>query len=229
MIFALSAFSLSSCDDESTAGMTDITYYAELILDGGNTLYLYKNDVFTDPGYSAIMNNEDVTDQVKVTSNVNMAVSGTYSISYSIANADGFYSTASRKVFVTDRNNPIEGVYNTDPKSYRFRDGATVVYGGSYEILVLQNSDGTFNIDDVFGGYYCQRANYGVRYNMQGTVAVDNDGVMTMSYSFVPGWGDSANFMKNGKFDDTESSLSWQLNYSAEPDMDFYITMYKRK
>jgi len=228
MIFALSAFSLSSCDDESTAGMTDITYYAELILEGGTTLYLNKGDQFTDPGYSAIMNDEDVTDQVAVTSNLDMSKSGVYSISYSIANADGYSSSASRKVVVTDANSVIEGVYDTDPACYRFRDGVTTVYGSSYVILVFDNFDGTYTINDVFGGYYCQRANYGDSYSMEGTVSIANDGTMTMSHSFVPGWGDSANSMSDGMFDSAEGSMTWKLNYSKDPDMDFYVTMYKR-
>ena len=99
-MLAFAAFVTISCDDESTEGMTRITYYAKLSLEGDKTLYVDKGSEFVDPGYSAIMEGEDVTDMVEVSSNVNTAKSGVYSISYSIVNNDGFYSTASRTVIV---------------------------------------------------------------------------------------------------------------------------------
>lgn len=107
MVFALATVSLASCDDESTAGLTRITYYPELTMEGPATVYVDKGTTFTDPGYSAILDGEDVTDQVQVNSNVNMAASGVYSISYAVTNDDGFSSTASRTVVVTDPNDQI--------------------------------------------------------------------------------------------------------------------------
>lgn len=227
MMFALVTISLTGCDDDSTAGATRITYYPELILDGETTLYLDKNTTFTDPGYSAILNGEDVTDQVKVTSNVNTAQSGVYAISYSITNTDGFASSASRTVIVTDPNDPIEGFYDVTPDSYRAYNGAQVAYGSSYEILVISNGDGTYYVDDLLGGWYCQRAGYGVSYAMRGVISIADDGTIALVSSSVAGWGDSANFMADGKSDVTTGCLSWQLNYTTNS-MDFYVTMYKR-
>lgn len=226
MVFALATVSLASCDDESTAGLTRITYYPELTMEGPATVYVDKGTTFTDPGYSAILDGEDVTDQVQVNSNVNMAASGVYSISYAVTNDDGFSSTASRTVVVTDPNDPIEGIYDTDPNSYRSYNGVTP-YGASYVILIFNNGDGTYTLQDMLGGWYWYRANYGTDYALEGIISVPGDGTFTLISSFLIGWGDEANYMANGRHDAATGTFSWQLNYT-DYSMDFFVTMTKR-
>ena len=223
-MLAFAAFVNISCDDESTEGMTRITYYAQLSLEGDKTLYVDKGAEFVDPGYSAIMEGEDVTDMVEVSSNVNTAKSGVYSISYSIVNNDGFYSTASRTVIVTDPNDPVEGLYETDPESYRIYGGETP-YGASFDILILNNGDGTYSVDDLLGGWYCQRAGYGTDYAMEGTISVDADGNITLINSYVPGWGDSATGITNGKV--VDGTINWTVEYTDTP-LIFVVKMYKK-
>lgn len=225
MALSVATLLFSSCTDDSTEGFTRITYYPELSLEGEKTLYVDKGATFTDPGYTAILNGEDVTDQVEVSSNINTAISGVYSISYSIMNADGFSSSASRTVIVTDPNDPVEGVYDTDSESYRLYDGAQVAYGNSYSILILNNGDGTYYVDDLLGGWYCQRAGYGDLYAMQGTISVSSDGTIEMLDSYVPGWGDWATGMTEGKFEN--GTITWNLEYTDYP-FYFIVTMYKR-
>lgn len=226
MIFALAAVSMVGCDDESTAGMTRITYYPELTLEGETTLYLDKGAGYTEPGYSAILNGEDVTADVKVTSSVNTANSGVYSVTYSIVNADGFASTASRTVIVTDPADAVEGVYEVDPASYRLRAGAQVAYGGNYTVLILNNGDGTYAVDDLLAGWYCVRAGYGTTYAMQGTISVSG-GVVSLVDSFLAGWGDSATSLTDGTFDIATGTMTYNLEYTDTP-MNFYVTMYKK-
>lgn len=230
IISVLAVFSLAGCGDDSTEGMTFITYYPELTLensaDGGTTLYCAKGGTFTDPGYTAILNGEDVTDQVQVDSNVNMDKSGIYTVAYSIVNADGFVTTASRKVIVTDQNDPVEGVYYVDPASYRVSSAGETPYGASYEMTVFNNGNGTYAVSDLLGGWYDKRANYGIAYSMPGDIKVSEDDSIEMLSSSVAGWGDSADYMKEGKFDSATNTLSWQVGYAGS--MDFYVTMTKR-
>ncbi len=225
MAFVGIAMIFNSCTDDSTEGLTRITYYPELTLEGDKTLYLDKGTSFTDPGYTAILNGEDVSDQVEISTNLNTNKSGIYTISYSIVNADGFSSSASRKIIVTDPNDAIEGIYYTDPESYRLYNGAQVAYGNSFTILILNNGDGTYSVDDLLGGWYCQRAGYGSNYAMQGIISVSADGSIDMLASYVPGWGDTATGMTDGKFED--GTITWNLEYTDYPFF-FIVTMYKR-
>jgi hypothetical protein len=217
---------LGGCDKD-TEGMTRITYYADLTLEGESTIYVDKGTTFVDPGFTATMNGEDVSDQVEVSSNVNTAKSGVYSISYIIYNEDGFSSSASRTVIVLDPNDPIEGFWDTDPDSFREYNGSQVAYKGSYEILLINQGDGSYSVDDLMGGWYCQRAGYGSSYAMQGVVDIADDGTIEMEYGYVPGWGDYATAMYNGHYDATTGTIFWQVEYTYYPFI-FNVTMYKR-
>lgn len=226
LVSLLAVGSFWSCDDDSTEGMTRITYYAKLTLNGETTMILDKGGTFTDPGFECTMNGEDVSSQVNIDSNVDTSQSGVYKVNYSIANADGFYSTAVRKVIVLDPNDPMEGFFTVDPTSYRFYNGAAVAYGGAFSILIYGRSDGTYFIEDLLGGWYCQRAGYGTNYAMQGVIAYEDDGTITMLDSYVPGWGDSATSLTESSWDAATSTISYNLEYTDYP-FNFYVTMTK--
>ena len=46
-------------------------------------------------------------------------------------------------------------------------------------------------MDDLFGGWYCQRAGYGTNYAAQGIIELADDGSVSLVDSYVPGWGDA--------------------------------------
>lgn len=225
MMLAVVMFGLSSCDKESE-GLTSITYFPIITLDGSSRMIVDKGSQFVDPGYKATLNGEDVTAQVEVTSTVNTSKSGMYSVSYKVVNADGFAATASRTVVVLDPTDVIEGFYNTDPNSYRINSsGAKTVYGDSYEILILGNGDGTYYVDDFLGGYYCDRAGYGARYKLTGDFFVDANGAVTAIDSYLIGWSDGLDGLAGGKYDAPTKTFSWDAQYAG---MDFYVTMTKK-
>lgn len=224
MILALAALFVASCDDDSSEGLTRITYYPTLTLQGDDYIYLDKGSTYTEPGYKATLQGTDVSDQVKVTTNLDTKTSGLYTINYVITNADGFSKSAVRYVVVTDPKALVEGIYYTNAASYRVRNGATTVYGASFEIMVFSKGGTTYSVDDLLGGYYCQRAGYGTKYNLAGTIDVAADGTVTLKESYVPGWGDSADGLTGGKFDKDTKTLSWDVVYAA---MDFFVTMTK--
>jgi hypothetical protein len=114
---------ISSCKNDSTEGLTFITHYPTLTLEGESFMVVEKGTTFYEPGYLAILQDEDVTNQVEVISEVNMNQSGLYSIFYKITNVEGFAKIASRQVLVVDFNDPIEGVYYTIADSYCDADG----------------------------------------------------------------------------------------------------------
>lgn len=212
----------ASCTKES-ADKTRITYYPVLELAGDTRIILDKGTSFAEPGFSATLNGEDVTDQVKVESNVDPQISGVYEVAYSIVNADGFSSKAYRQVIVLDPNDPIEGFYYTDPSSYRLYNGVKTAYGSDFEILVICQGEGVYYVDDLLGGWYCQRAGYGDNYKMNGIVEIDGDGVIELLDSYIGGWGDSLVDWADGKFED--GTITYMAQYVSG--MQFYVTMSK--
>lgn len=223
-MFALVAMFATSCQEVTTEGMTRITYYPQLTLEGETQVILDKGSQYVEPGYSALLNGEDVTEDVDVVSNVDASTSGVYSVTYSIVNADGFASTATRTVVVLDPNDAVEGFYYTDPESYRIA-AATGLYGGEFEVLILNNGDGTYSVDDMLAGWYAQRAGYGMNYAMQGIIAVAEDGTISLLWDYVPGWGDSSDGMTDATFDAATKTINWNVGYAG---MNFVVTMSKR-
>ena len=83
LLLLTSAVSFTSCDDDSSAGVTSITYYPVLTLKGDATMYADKGAAFTDPGCAGELNGEDISSQLVVTGTVNTAKSGIYTLTYS--------------------------------------------------------------------------------------------------------------------------------------------------
>lgn len=200
MMLALVCFVLTSCGDKDSEGLSRFTYYPVLELQGDASMVVAKGTTFQDPGFTATLNGEDVSSQVVVNSNVNTAKSGVYQVVYSIKNSDGITANAKRQVVVLDLNSAVEGFYINQASGTRVYNGNTVAYGRNFEILIIDNEDGTYDVDDLFGGWYCQRAGYGTNYAMGGTIAIEEDGSVVCLGSYIPGWGDALDDF-SGTFD----------------------------
>ena len=222
-MLALVSFALTSCGDKETEGLSRFTYYPLLELEGESYMVVGKGTNFQDPGFSATLNGEDVSSQVTVSSNVNTNKSGIYTVVYSIKNEDGIAANAKRTVVVLDLNSAVEGFYQITPDSYRLRQGAQVAYGSPFEMLIIDNGDGTYNVDDLLGGWYCQRAGYGTNYAMAGVIAIEDDGSVICLANGVPGWGDEADAFE-GTFDAATGTFNLKVTYAA---MDFVQTWVK--
>ena len=191
MLFAVVALLVTSCGDKETEGKSRFTYYPTIELEGDTYLVWDKGTPFVDPGYVSTMNGEDVTAEVIISGTPDVNKSGIYTMTYTTKkNDDGFDASASRTVVVLDPNSAVEGFYLTQPDSYRTYNGNEVAFGNAFEILVIDNGDGTLYVDDLFGGWYCQRAGYGTKYAMGGTISLAADGTVGLISSLVPGWGD---------------------------------------
>ena len=222
---ALLTLGFTSCEKESE-GLTRITYYATLELEGPTYTEIHKGDPDSEPGYSAVMQGKDVTSQVKVTGSVNPQVAGVYTVVYSIENADGFVSSSSRTVIVIDADDPIQGHWTVTPTSFRSYKGNDVEYGDSFDILIVgNNGDGNYYVDDLFAGWYAQRAGYGSNYAMEGVIKVADDGTITLLESLVAGWGDSLAGIKDGKYDSAAKQIVYKATYVSG--MVFDVTLNK--
>lgn len=210
MLFALCALVLTSCDKKSE-GLSRVTYYPSITLEGDTYLVWEKGEAYVEPGYYSELNGEDVTSQVTISGNVDVNKSGIYTLTYTtVKNEDGFDASTSRTVVVLDSSSPIEGFYMNQATSNR--NGTA--YGKNYEVLVIDNGDGTVTVDDILGGWYCQRAGYGTNYAMTADIAVAADGTMTLISSYVPGWGDGLDSLE-GTFDAASSTFNFVCVYAG--------------
>lgn len=225
MMLALVSFAFTSCSDDESEGKSRFTFYPTIELEGETYMVIDKGVPYVEPGYSSTLNGEDVTDKVTVLGNVDYNKSGVYTLTYvTMKNDDGFGATSSRTVVVLDPNSAVEGFYLTTPTSYRLYNGAQVAYGNSYEILIIDNGDGTLDVDDLLGGWYCQRAGYGTNYAMGGTIALAGDNTLSLVSSFIPGWADGLEDL-NGTFDPATSTFTVMAEYVSG--MQFYQTWNK--
>ena len=220
MALALLTFGFTACEKQSE-NKTKITAYAVIELEGEAFEIVALNSSYTEPGYSAVMNGEDVTDQVVVTGAVDVTKSGIYTPIYTVVNPEGFAASASRKVVVIDPANPIEGYWTVDPSSTRTYKGTTTTFDSAFETLIIDNGDGTIYVEDLFAGWYSQLYEYGEDYNMNAYLSVAADGTLGLLKSLVPGWGDGANSI-DGKWDATAKTISYKMVYYGT--MEFNIT-----
>jgi len=202
---------LSASCGKDTEGMTGITYYPVLELNGNSTEIITAGQSFADPGASATLNGEDVTDQIKVVTSLdfNDPKPGYYSVNYTITNADGFASSVSRMVLVTDPDEPATGFYTVATDSFRDYNGTT--YFGGYSMLIYGDGNGNYTVSDLLGGWYEFRAGYGPSYAMSGIVNIAADGSMTLTQSLIPGWGYTADDFKDASFDAATKTVKWYV------------------
>jgi uncharacterized lipoprotein YehR (DUF1307 family) len=211
MLFALVALVMTSCGDKKSEGLSRITYYPSIQLKGDSYLVWEKGVAYEEPGYVSELNGEDVTSQVTVSGAVDVNKSGIYTLTYTtVKNSDGFDASASRTVVVLDSSSAIEGFYMNQATSNR--NGTD--YGKNFQGLVIDNGDGTISVDDLLGGWYCQRAGYGTKYAMSGVLGVAEDGTLTLIDSYVPGWGDGLDSFE-GKFDAATSTINFVCVYAG--------------
>ncbi len=223
MVFVLAIAGLSSCDDETTAGFTEITYYPTLELLGEPSVIAPLGQNYVDAGVKAELLGEDVTDQVVINSSVDTNVGGVYSVSYEIINVDGYSRKTSRTVYVADPTPSViaTGMHTVSSGTHRLRLGVRTDYSG-YDILILQTAPGEFYISDFLGGYYDQRAAYGSNYACTGTFKLNADNTLSLINSSVAGWGDSLSGLADASIDPATGAISWTAKYAG---MDFNVKM----
>ena len=148
MVFAIAALGLASCSgDDESEGKSRITYYAILELNGEKNMTTQLGSAFADPGCTATMGGEDVSDQIVTSGSVDTNKLGFYTLNYSVVNPDGFSASASRQVAVVDKNNFASTYYGESQYGTRHYFNAP--------ISISKLADGTYLINDILGGFYC--------------------------------------------------------------------------
>lgn len=215
MVFSL-ALLASGCDDESTAGMTRITYYPTIEIQGNTSVVLNLGESYTEEGCYAELNGEDVSDQIVIKSGVNSGKVGIYSISYIAYNEDGFSASASRTVYVVDPTS-IATLYFGESQT------ATRHYYDA-PIYITDNGDGTYQVDDIIGGLQFHGINPGFEpaydFHAEANIRIANDNTVsqvgeTGSWYF----GDRGTVVKliSGTFDPATRTFVLNVDYGGTP------------
>lgn len=140
---------LTSCNDGNDM-LTDtrVTQYAQIQLLGDEEVELQAGDQWTDPGVTATIAGQDVSDRVKVSGHASANEGGINSITYTVTNDDGFSASASRTVYVYDKAN-FQSAYRAT-SSY----GGRTFSGNPVSICKAGSDAGVYHISDALGGFY---------------------------------------------------------------------------
>ncbi len=230
-LIIISVLFLFACEKE-TEGISRITYYVDLSLKGNSTEFVDLGGTYSEPGWTAVAEGEDVSDNVVVNGNVNTSKAGLYTLNYLVNNADGFPKSATRQVVVSDPTpSPLaSGFYKVSNASNRTSlgsgPGATghKNYSSEPTILIYQTSPGKFYISDFLGGYYDKGAGYGPNYAMTGKFTLNNDMEIIHNESYLVGWGDSLGDLVNGSYMPSTKTLSYTAQYAGVFDFNVIAT-----
>lgn len=214
---------MGSCSKD-TEGTTWITYYPQITLSGDIYMNWEAGQAFQDPGVTVIMNEQDVTEQMEVTSDMDLSnpKPGFYTINYSFTTPDGIVAAGKRYIGVYAASAPLAGYYATQGESNR--NGAAFVGSNFFPIKV--SADGSdYAVSDLLGGYYDQGRGYGANYALSGVLSVDAAGVVSLkSWKPCPGWPDNpVESFTPGTYDASSKTLHWIVGYAGTP-FDIYIT-----
>jgi hypothetical protein len=195
MTVVVSGLLLTACDTDSTGGVSKVTNYPIIEINGATTVFTPQGTTFTDPGAIAKEAGAVIPTQISYSGNfrgaktLDVNQSDEYTQTYTATNKDGFKTTSTRKVIVYktgDLVNSIEGVYLSTTK----RNGSllSASQGSSVDqkyIYIWKNSNGTFGISDAFGGWYSIGRKLGLTSATQGGTITGN--IPTNTFTFPGG------------------------------------------
>ena len=229
-------FGLTSCSKDDQHTDTRVTYYVNMHLQGEEMTLVPLGTAYTDAGCKADLNGEDYTSKVIAdgVELVDVNKVGFYDITYSAVNPDGYAASVSRTVVVYDPTvtASIEGTYSPDMKATKYgKAGKTFAdYAASYGntsqcvgITFTEVAPGIYYVNDLFAGWYHQIRGYAAKYCMTGYVSLNPDNTLTLQSSFVSGWGDSLDYLKNSTCDPDAGTIQYSLSYAGQIFMDIVL------
>ena len=220
-MLALAAPVLTSCSDDETEGKSRITTYAVLELKGSAYETVQMGTAFNDPGCVATMGTEDVSSQIVTSGTVNTNQLGYYKLNYQVVNSDGFAASASRTVAVVDKNN-FASTYFAESQY-----GSRHYYNAPIEIT--DNGDGTYEIEDLAGGFYCYGRYPGYEptydFHLESIIKLNADNTIEIVECNGDNWywGESMT-LTSGSYDPATGKVTMVLDFSGTP---MYVTLTK--
>ncbi len=207
-----------SCDKDTTGGVTLMTYYPSIEMQGDNPVAVAIGSNYQDAGVYSELFGVDVTDKVEVASNVSTDAGGVYQVSYTVTSTDGYQRTETRTVIVCDINynhDDLSGPYTGSVKRTTLSNGGTRSYSGNPVTLTKTSLGyGIYEISDWIAGFYAVGAayNYGPNYAFSGLMQVTGENKIVLISMKNP-WGSPFTQM-SGAYDATTGDISWTTNWN---------------
>lgn len=223
LISIFSCFLFTACETSETEGVSDITNYAVITVDGPAQILLPEGEEYVDPGVSA----EEAGTAVDVTTtssglyrggSLDTNVPDQYLISYSATNQDGYSASAGRTVIVYstgDLVTDLSGLYTATV----VRDGTGgPEYTDMQYILIWKNADGTYELSDGIGGYYAIGRAYGIGYIAPGAkVTVNGLNDFTFGPNFTVNSFGGVATMTSMTVDPVAKTIDFTTDWDAGP------------
>lgn len=175
---------LVSCEqDDTTEGVSRITYYNDIELVGDENYLVNAGESYVEPGAIATENDVDVSANVAISGNVDTSVIGYYTVTYKIVNVDGFAKQITRNVFVVPEDRLISEIY---AGTY-----TGVVSTGTHPnaTIITHLGNGLYYADDFIGGRYNIGFDYGPAYKLAAYFYVNKDGLSYGTLIVNSVWG----------------------------------------
>jgi len=223
MTLAFVAFVFTSCEKESL-GVSRVTTYATMELNGPEELFWPLNSPFVDPGCKAFEGTTDISGNIEVISNVNATKGGKYSITYKVKNSDGFYAQTSRTVYVYEPSAPLNGYYQS---RIRRNNNGTIANRGPFTILVFGVGNDRYWIEDLLGGWYNYGSGYGPAYAGPGIIKLNSDNTFEIVSAEPLAWGYPCILTKNtvSTYDPSTKTIVLNTRMEDTPLMLFTVTL----
>lgn len=184
---------LTNCEDKESEGVSRLTQYADITLNGDDLMFVKVGTPYNEPGATAKEGESDVEVTTSYSgtyfngsvTDIDTNVGDIYTVTYSAVNKDGFPGSKSRTVVVAgegDLVNSIEGLYTATVVRTPGGGPADADYTDREWVVINKVDDNTYEISDAIGGYYDFGRAYGPAYSAPAIITAIN--ISTNDFSF---------------------------------------------
>ena len=185
IMLATASLVLTNCDDKESEGVSRLTQYADITLNGDDVMFVKAGTPYNEPGAIAKEGDADVEVSIDYSGTyfngsvpaINTNIADIYTVTYSAVNKDGFPGSNTRTVVVAgegDLVNSIEGLYTSTVVRTPAGGPADADYTDREWVVINKIDDNTYEISDAIGGYYDFGRAYGSAYAAPATITANN-------------------------------------------------------
>lgn len=221
LMLCTTVMGMTSCSKDEEHTDSKVTHFAIIELEGDDFMMLNVGEPYVEPGYTAMEGTEDITSKVVVSGTVDSNTGDFYTLTYTAANKDNFSASAQRTVMVKNPNGLASAYFGESQYGSRhYYDAPIVIY---------DNGDGTFKIDDIAGGFYCYGRYPGYEptydFHLESIIKLNADNTIELVDQNPDDWywGESIS-ITNGTYDPKTGIVTLVLDFDGTP---MYVTLTK--